>query len=399
MSTKLLANGEFRAIAATEVLSVIGDQLSRVALALLVFERTRSAGLSGLTYALTYLPTVAGALLLSPLADRRPRREMSVTIDASRAAIVAAMAIPGTPLALLCCLVAASSFLGGPYTAARLALLRDVLPQQQYGAGMALRQSLSQGGQLLGFCAGGFIATAFTPAACLIIDAATFAAAALLVHRFVRSRPPVANATAPGGILPTFAVIWSSPARRAILLSTCAGLFLTGPKALAAPLAFELHLDNRWVGFFMAAEGLFSVVALAVFARTVRAERYARLFPLVCLAPGVPLLTVFLLHSPSPVMLAFGLSGATWAVLTVVAASTFAELLPDDQRGRGMGIAGSANATAQGIGAFLAGLVADRTGAGPAIALLAAAGILFALAPVLLWSRAGIDRLHEELPT
>ncbi|MFI5934025.1 MFS transporter [Actinoplanes sp. NPDC051494] len=386
----LLHHREFRAIAATEVLSVIGDQLSRVALALLVFERTGSAGLSGLTYALTYLPTVAGALLLSPLADRRPRREMLVAIDAARAVIVLTMAIPGAPLAALCCLVAASSFLGGPYTAARLALLRDVLPQEQYGAGMALRQSLSQGGQLVGFCAGGFLATAFTPAACLTIDGLTFAAAALVVRRFIQPRPGLATTTSSGSVLPTFAVIWRSPARRAILLSTFMGLFLTAPKALAAPLAFELHLSSRWVGFFMAAEGLFSVVALAFFARRVPADRYARIFPLACLAPGLPLLAVFATHDPYLIMLAFGTSGAVWAVLTVVAAASFADLLPDDQRGRGMGIAGSANATAQGIGAFLAGLLADQFGAGLTVTLLGTGGILFALVPTFLWSRRGL---------
>ncbi|MEK8104008.1 hypothetical protein NKG94_00845 [Micromonospora sp. M12] len=59
----LLRDREFRAVTVTELLSVLGDQLARVALALLVFGQTGSAGLSGLTYGLTYLPTVAGGVL------------------------------------------------------------------------------------------------------------------------------------------------------------------------------------------------------------------------------------------------------------------------------------------------------------------------------------------------
>jgi len=381
----LLRNGEFRAIAVAEALSVVGDQLSRVALALLVYEETHSAGLSGLTYALTYLPTVAGGFLLSPLADRRPRREVSVTIDAVRAAIVLMMAVPGVSFGALCCLVAVSSFLSGPYTAARLALLRDVLPPERYGAGMAVRQSLSQGGQLAGFSAGGFLATAFAPATCLVVDGLTFAAAALVVRLFVRSRPAVATASAGGGIASTFGFIWRSPARRAILLSTITGVFLTAPKALAAPLVSELGLGGGWAGLFMASEGLFAVAALSVFARFVTADRYPGIFPVACLAPGVPLLLVFAASDPLLIMLAFGLSGAVWAVLTVVGASTFAELLPADQRGRGMGIAGSMNATAQGVGAFLAGLAADRVGAGWSISLIGLAGIFFASLPAFLW--------------
>lgn len=386
--TRLMLNREFRALAATEVLSVIGDQLSRVALALLVFTRSGSAELSGLTYALTYVPTVAGGLLLSGQADRRPRREVSVAIDATRAAIVLAMAMPGISLTALCALIAASSFLSGPHTAARLALLRDILPPEQYGAGMARRQQLSQVGQLVGFCFGGFIATSFQPQVCLIVDSLTFAAAAVVVRLFVRPRPAVAGAATAKGLTSTLGLIWRSPAQRAILLSTFMGAFLTAPKSLSAPLVFELELSTRWVGLFMAAEGLFSVVVLAIFARFVTTDQGARTFPLACLAPGLPMLTGVVVHKPFFVILAFGLSGAIWAVLTVIAASTLAELLPDDQRGRGMGVAASMNATAQGLGAFLAGVVADRFGAGLAITLLGAAGVLFALIPATLWSRA-----------
>ncbi|MET8280444.1 MFS transporter [Micromonospora sp. NPDC005174] len=388
---RLFRNREFVALVGTEVLSVVGDQLSRVALALLIFERTGSAGLSGLTYAMTYLPTVAGGLLLSPLADRRPRRSVSVAIDALRAVIVLTMALSGLPLAALCCLVAASSFLSGPYTATRLALLRDVLPREQYGPGMALRQSLSQGGQLVGFCSGGFIATAFTPTVCLLVDSLTFIAAALIVRASVTFRPAVATAGATGTVTTTFGTIWRSPARRAIFLSTFMGLFLTAPKALSVPWASDLHLSNRWVGLFMAAEGLFSVVTLAIFARFVTADRYARLFPIACLVPGVPLLAALTIRDPYLTVLAFGVSGAAWSVLVVIAASSLAELLPDDQRGRGMGIAASTNATAQGVGAFIAGLAADEIGVGLSITLLGILSILFAFAPATLWNRAAVQ--------
>ncbi|GAB6898953.1 MFS transporter [Kineosporia succinea] len=378
-----LSGREFPALLAAETLSVVGDQLSRVALALLVFERTRSAGLSGLTYALTYLPTVAGALTLSQLADRRPRRQVSVAIDTTRALIMLTMALPGLSLPVLCACVALSSFLSGPYAATRLALLRDVLPQERFGAGMAVRQSLSQGGQLLGFCAGGVLASTVGPSRCLLVDAVTFAAAAVIVRVSVRARPAALSTSGDGGTAGTFAMIWHSPALRAIFLSTGMGLFLTAPKALAAPLVFDLDLGTAWVGVFMASEGLFSVAALALFARYVDASRYGRLFPAACLVPALPLLATGVLHQPLLVVTVFGLSGAAWSVLTVLAASSFADLLPNDQRGRGMGIAASMNATAQGAGAFLAGLVAERVGAGPAVAVLALAGGLFALLPAV----------------
>ncbi|MEU1514987.1 hypothetical protein ABZ490_23030 [Streptomyces sp. NPDC005811] len=51
---------------------------------------------------------------------------------------------------------------------------------------------------------------------------------------------------------------------------------------------------------------------------------------MACLAPGVPLLSVFTASDPLSIILAFGVGGALWAVLTVVAASSFVDLLPVD---------------------------------------------------------------------
>jgi MFS family permease len=61
---------EFRGLWTAQVLSLLGDQLARVALTVLVFDRTESALLTGLVYAVTYLPWLLGGPLLSGLADR-----------------------------------------------------------------------------------------------------------------------------------------------------------------------------------------------------------------------------------------------------------------------------------------------------------------------------------------
>jgi MFS family permease len=101
----VLAHPEFRAMWLAELVSVVGDHLARVALAVLVYQQTSSAGLTGLTYALTFLPSVLGGLLLSGLADRYPRRTLMIVVDGTRAALVASMAWPNAPLWLLivCC--------------------------------------------------------------------------------------------------------------------------------------------------------------------------------------------------------------------------------------------------------------------------------------------------------
>src|SRR5829696_1856127 len=119
---EVFAVAEFRALFAAQVLSVVGDQFARVALAVLVFDRTGSAGLAALTYALTFLPDLIGGPLLSGLADRMPRRRLMVICDLGRAVLLALMAVPGAPLWVLCVLLVAVQLLNSPFSAARAAM-------------------------------------------------------------------------------------------------------------------------------------------------------------------------------------------------------------------------------------------------------------------------------------
>src|SRR4051812_20415917 len=146
---------EFRALWLAEGLSVGGDQVARVALALVVFARTNSAALTALTYALTFVPAVLGGVLLSGLADRYPRRAVIVATDVVRGLLAAAMAVPGLPLWLLWGLVGVLTLASAPFKAAQLALLPDVLPGPLFQAGMGLRQIPLQAVQVAGRGAAG----------------------------------------------------------------------------------------------------------------------------------------------------------------------------------------------------------------------------------------------------
>src|SRR5258708_33286777 len=90
---EVFAVGEFRALWLAQLLSVAGDQLARVAMTVLVFDRTHSALWTALTYAVTFLPWVIGGLALSGLADRRPRQQVMVACDVARPGPVRLMAL------------------------------------------------------------------------------------------------------------------------------------------------------------------------------------------------------------------------------------------------------------------------------------------------------------------
>ena len=98
---EVFAIGEFRALWSAQVLSFAGDQFAQVAIAILVYGRTRSPFLT----ALAYLPPIAGGPLLSGLADLFPRRRVMIVCDLFRVGTVGLMAIPGLPFAALCVLL------------------------------------------------------------------------------------------------------------------------------------------------------------------------------------------------------------------------------------------------------------------------------------------------------
>src|SRR6516165_10584418 len=112
---QVFAVGEFRALWLAQVLSVAGDQLARVALTLLVFDRTHSALLAAVTFAASVVPTFIGGIALAGLADRLARRKVMIACDVIRVALVAMMALPGVPITVLVVLLFLVTMIGAPF--------------------------------------------------------------------------------------------------------------------------------------------------------------------------------------------------------------------------------------------------------------------------------------------
>ncbi|WP_092529198.1 MFS transporter [Amycolatopsis arida] len=388
---------EFRALWLAELLSVLGDQLARVALAVLVFQRTDSAALTGLTYALTFVPSLIGGVLLAGWGDRRSRREVMVTADVIRAVLLALMIIPGVPLWVLCILVAAVTLFAGPFKAAQQALLPDVLPGERYMVGMAIRNITSQSVQVVAFAGGGVLVAVVTPTVGLAIDAATFAVSAILIWRGVRWRPTPARVAPLGSGWRSFAAgtavgaraVWRDPALRTLLaLNWLAGFYIV-PEALAAPFAASIGAGAAAVGWLMAADPIGSVAGAVVFGRWVPEPVQVRALGLLGIAAGVPLVLCVLRPGLAPAIVLFALSGMLATGYNIQGTVSFVRRLPDDQRAQGCGLNSSGLITVQGLGALAAGVLADLVGPAHAIAVAGAAGALVAVPIAVAWSRAG----------
>ena len=365
---------EFRALLAAYTVSTMGDQFARVALSILVFDRTASAGLTAFTYALTFLPDLVGGPLLAGLADRHPRRSVMIGFDVLRTGLVAVMAIPGLSLPLVAVLLVVVQLAGAPATAARGALLPQLLPADRYPAGQAALSASGQAAQVAGFAGGGVLVATIGTSGVLLADAGTFAASALLVTFGIRSRPAAAAETARHGwwsdISAGARLVATTPRLRILVAFACiSGVFIAG-EALAAPYGEQLGGGPTLVGSLLAGYAAGAVAGMVLIARLTERTRQ-RLLPVLPVLACVPLVACFA-HLPATLVVTlFVLSGMA-SCYQVTASTTFVRSVPDDRRGQAFGLAVTALKVSQGVGVALAGVVADSL---PANTVVAAAGV------------------------
>jgi Major Facilitator Superfamily len=157
-----------------------------------VFRRTDSAFLTALTYALTYLPPIAGGSLLSGLADLFPRRVM-IACDLIRMVTVGLMAVRGVPFRALCTLLFCTVLLSAPFSSARSALIPDIPSESQLAIGSAVGNITHQTSQIIGFVSGAAVVATIGSYRTLGIDAGTFGISALIVLIAVKRRPAAAR--------------------------------------------------------------------------------------------------------------------------------------------------------------------------------------------------------------
>lgn len=395
----VLAVPEFRTLWLAELVSVAGDQLARVALALLVLHRTGSAFWAATAYATTFLPAVVGGVTLARLADRHRRRELMIACDLVRAGLVPVLAVPGLPVGVLLAVLAVVVLAAAPHTAAQGALLAQVLPRRSYEQGLAVRQVTGQVAQLVGFASGGLLVAVIGAPTALLLNAATFAVSALVLRLGVADRPAPAPPPSEGeGSAPDvhgLVVIFTDPRRRAlVILAWTVGLFVL-PEALAAPYALEIGAGPAVVGLLMAADPLGSALGAWLFVRFVPAAVRTRLIGVLAVAAGLPLLVTVAVPGVCVAVVCWALTGMLATAYLVQAQACFVRAVPDGLRGRAIGVAASGIVAAQGLAVLAGGALAEVTDAATAVAVGGAAGSLLAVLGALAWrsARSGETKL------
>src|SRR4051812_27412759 len=294
----VLANREFRAMYIAQALSVVGDQLARIAVALIVFNRSHSALLTAVSFGVSYLPWVVGGPLLAGYPHRLPRRSVMIVSDLTRALLVLGIIVPGMPTAGLLVLVTLVALMEPPFGAARAALLPDVVGEgESYAVASALSNTTYNFGVVAGFAVGGALVAAIGADTAVVIDSLTFVLSAVVVARRVNKRPAAdaGRRDVRGELRQGVTIVFGDAYLRWLVVVSwlIVGAGIT-TEAVAVPYAAAHGGGAATAGLLTAAFPLGTVVGAIVVVRTTRAAQQARLMlPLAILAPAVLALTAF----------------------------------------------------------------------------------------------------------
>jgi MFS family permease len=392
----VFAVAEFRALWLAQLLSVAGDQLARVALTVLVYDRTRSALLAAVTFVVSIVPTFVGGVTLAWLADRYPRRRVMIACDLARCALVLVMAIRGMPLAAMVALLFLVTLIGAPFTSARAAIYPDVLAGDSYVMGTAVTLTTYQFAQVLGFAAGGAVVGFFGTRTSLVLDAVTFAASAVIVTAGVLPRPAPVTAAGGGGparlagIAAGARLVFASPALRTPMLFGWLAALYNAPEGVVTPLAHVLGGGAVAVGVILAAGALGEAVGAVAFSRFVSPPARLRCMGALAVA-ACAVLILFLWRPALPASLLILFASGLCASYQIAANAAFVSAAPHERRSQAFGLAQGGMSLGQGAVMILAGAAAQRFAPARVIAVCGAIGAALALAIALNRARTAVS--------
>jgi Na+/melibiose symporter-like transporter len=273
---RALRHRDFRLLWIGQAVSLLGDGIYLVAIAWLVYDISNEPGALALVGLAWTLPQVAGLLVGGVLSDRFERRRLLVIADLLRFAAIstiAALALAGE--AELWHLVVLVVFYGlgeALFQPAFTAIVPDVVPREELLQANALRELMEPLGlRFAGPALGGVLIAVFDVGVAFLVDACTFAVAAVAAALMTRLPPPRETVgSMRRDLADGFAYVRANAWLWATLVGAALFLFLTfGPFEVLLPYIIRNELGGGadTFGLVLAAGGLGSIMAALTLSR------------------------------------------------------------------------------------------------------------------------------------
>ncbi|MGY0021006.1 MFS transporter [Streptomyces sp. YJ-C3] len=345
-----------------------------LALGTLVFKATGSPLLSALSMFGPQLAQLLGGAFLLSGSDRLPPRAVLSGLGLAFAAGTALLALDGLPVWAVFAVVLAQGLVASLSGGVRGGLLNEILSKDGYVLGRSVYNMLWGLTQMAGFATGGALLTLLSPQTCLLLAAALYVMSALVTRLGLTARPPRSTGRpSAAASWRTNALLWSSRPRRLAYL----GLWI--------PNGLIVGSDSLYVSYAPAAAGtLYAFGALGMFVGDLAVGRLVPPAVRCRLATPLRLLLaapyLFFVLRPGVALSAVAVTVASVGfAASLVLQERLLSLTPDDLTGQALGLHATGMAALQGIGAVLAGTLAQLASPATAMTLMAAGSVTVTL--------------------
>jgi MFS family permease len=333
----LLRRSDVRLLLAGQALSMFGDWMMIIVLAIWTKVLTGSNGAAGLVFF-----TFAVASLLAPLGglvvDRLPKRPLMIWTHLSLAAVMCLLLFVHDrgDLWLLYVVTALYGLGGDLFAAARGAMQKAMLPDELLAEANGALQSLREGMRIFAPLAGAGLYAAAGGAVVALVDAATFVASAgtLLALRFVepaaapRERHVLREASA------GLTHIWRVAALRQLTIGVSITLLLIGfSETLIFAVTAAIHRPPSFIGVLETFQGVGAIAGGIIAPRLLRRFGDVRLAGIGVAGFAVADL-LWIVPSTATVLGACAVAGIglVWAIVAI--ATAYQKRSPQEIQGR-----------------------------------------------------------------
>ncbi len=372
---------------AGEFISGIGDWLYLVAVLVVVYAESNSAVLLGVVGAARILPYVLLSVPAGMVADRFDRRMVLLITDVARGILMLVLVVivivdaPTIAIIGVSILAACFSTFFGPAIAALLPTLVD---ESDLGPANSAWATLDNLAFIVGPAIAGVLLATGALEIAFLLNAISFGIVAVVLWRL-----PVPSAAAPVAEQDEAPVAtragWRELARPLagpFILDSVTSIVAGGIGVLTVVIAVDvLRAGEAGTGYLNAATGIGGVVA-GIAGGALLAQRLSVPLLLGGVVGGVGLTWLALTGDVVTAMLAIGVAVAGLLLVDVVNTTLIQRIVPDELRGRAMGVFQTSNAILYSLGSLVIPIAAEATSVATVLigsAILTGLGVAVAL--------------------
>ena len=365
--TPIRRSRDFRLLVGGELVSVLGNQLTTVAVPFQVYQLTHSSLVVGLVSVTQLFPLIAGSLLGGSVADAMDRRRLLMIAQVLMAACSAGLAVNadlGPALWPLFVLPALSAGFSGLDSAGRNAIVPNLVRRSEVSTANAIFQALFQFGLVAGPALAGLLLAGAGVRFVYWLDVAGFGVALFAV--FLISPQPVREpGHRPGlhSVMEGLRYVRGKQAIEGAYLIDINAMVFGMPRALFPALAVSVYGGGALtLGFLYAAPGAGALAGALTTGWVSRIQRQGLAVIVAVIGWGVAI-TCFGLVSWLPLALVLLAAAGCADVISAVFRSTIIQLaVPDALRGRLAGLQIAVVTGGPRVGDLEAGAVATAFG-------------------------------------